>query len=92
MFQLDPSVGNVGFGAGKHGWGFTVKQFARIYSKKFGVDESKMMKRLWGDHFYNMETHKWNKVGGEGYVRGFNHFILDPLYKVFCLHLKMVNV
>lgn len=81
---MSPNKGNIGFGAGLHGWGFTLKQFAHIYAKKLKVDEQKMMKRLWGDHFYNAAERKWNKVGGEGYVRGFNKFILEPIYKVCC--------
>ena len=40
------------------------------------------MTRLWGDQFYSGKEKKWNKVQGEGYVRGFNMFVLDPIYKV----------
>lgn len=40
------------------------------------------MKRLWGEHYYSPTERKWNKEGGDGYVRGFCHFILDPIYKV----------
>merc|ERR1712019_225860 len=25
----------------------------------------------------------WNKTGGEGYIRGFNQFVLDPIFKMF---------
>ena len=35
--QVDPSIGNVGFGSGLHGWAFTLKQFAEMYADKFGV-------------------------------------------------------
>src|SRR5271170_4259445 len=35
--MVDPSVGNVGFGSGLHGWAFTLKQFSEIYAEKFGV-------------------------------------------------------
>ncbi|KAI1710754.1 elongation factor tu GTP binding domain-containing protein [Ditylenchus destructor] len=38
--SVDPSVGNVGFGSGLHGWAFTLKQFAEIYAEKFGVKKS----------------------------------------------------
>jgi elongation factor 2 len=41
------------------------------------------MKRLWGDQFYNSKEKKWNKSGGDGYVRGFCQFVLDPIYKIF---------
>lgn len=45
--QVYPDKGTVAFGSGLHGWAFTVRQFATKYSKKFGVDKSKMMERLW---------------------------------------------
>ena len=80
--QVDPSRGTVGFGSGLHGWAFTLKQFAEIYSEKFKIDPPKLMKRLWGDQFYNAKERKWNKSGGDGYVRGFCQFVLDPIYKV----------
>lgn len=81
--QVQPSNGTVGFGSGLHGWAFTLKQFAEIYSAKFKIETPKLMKRLWGDQFYHAKEKKWNKQGGEGYVRGFNQFVLDPIYKVF---------
>ncbi|XP_033740438.1 elongation factor 2-like [Pecten maximus] len=77
---LDPSLGNVAFGCGLHRWGFTLRSFARLYAAKFGLPEEKMMRRLWGEQFYNPGTRSWNKIGGEGYVRGFNMFVLEPLY------------
>lgn len=80
--QVDPTKGTVGFGSGLHGWAFTLKQFAEIYSSKFKIDPPKLMKRLWGDQFYNAKERKWNKSGGEGYVRGFCQFVLDPIFKV----------
>lgn len=81
-FQVSPEKGTVGFGSGLHGWAFTLKQFAEIYSKKFKIEPAKLMKRLWGDQFYNPKTKKWNKTEGEGFTRGFNQFVLDPIYKV----------
>ncbi|KAL5011063.1 hypothetical protein ScPMuIL_013368 [Solemya velum] len=81
-FRLDPSVGNVAFGSGLHGWGFTIRQFAHFYAEKFKIEESKLMKRLWGSNFYNKETKKWGKLPGEGWVRGFECFVMDPLTKM----------
>ncbi|OWF52458.1 elongation factor 2-like [Mizuhopecten yessoensis] len=77
---LDPSLGNVAFGCGLHRWGFTLVNFARLYAAKFGLSEEKLMRRLWGEHYYNPGTRTWNRIGGDGYVRGFNKFILEPLY------------
>ena len=80
--QVQPSDGTVGFGSGLQGWAFTLKQFAEMYSTRFKVEIPKLMKRLWGDQFYDQQNKKWNKTGGDGYVRGFNLFVLDPIYKV----------
>ena len=32
--QVNPVIGNVGFGSGLHGWAFSLKQFADVYSKR----------------------------------------------------------
>jgi len=81
--MVDPCHGTVGFGSGLHGWAFSLKQFAEIYASKFKIEPIKLMKRLWGDQYYNAKERKWNKIGGEGYVRGFNMFVLDPIFKMF---------
>ena len=80
--MVDPTKGTVGFGSGLHGWAFTLKQFAEIYSDKFKIEETKLMRRLWGDQFYHPKEKKWSKQSGVGYVRGFTQYILDPIYKV----------
>jgi elongation factor 2 len=57
--QVDPSIGNVAFGSGKDQWAFSVAKFSRIYSAKFGIDCNKMMKKLWGDNYFDQSTKKW---------------------------------
>jgi len=81
--QVDPSKGTVGFGSGLHGWAFSLKQFAEIYAAKLKVEPIKLMKRLWGDQFYNGKDKKWKKQDGPDCKRGFNMFVLDPIYKMF---------
>jgi len=81
--SVDPSNGTIGFGSGLHAWAFSLKNFAELYAGKFGVEPAKLMQRFWGDNFYSATEKKWNKTGGEGYVRGFTQFVLDPIYKVF---------
>lgn len=81
--MVDPSVGNVGFGSGLHGWAFTLKQFAEMYADKFGVQVDKLMKNLWGDRFFDLKTKKWSSSQSDGAKRGFNQFVLDPIFKVF---------
>jgi elongation factor 2 len=86
--MVDPSNGSVGFGSGLHGWGFTVKQFAEMYSKKNGVPVPKLMKKMWGDN-YMQANGKWNKSGKDNAIRGFNKLVLDPIWKVFDAILNM---
>ncbi|BFZ09948.1 hypothetical protein BsWGS_12988 [Bradybaena similaris] len=80
--MMDPSKGNVAFGSGLHGWGFNLRQFANLYAAKFGIKEEKLMRRLWGENFYNPKTRQWTTEMTEGSVRGFNQFVLEPLIKI----------
>lgn len=57
--QVDPCNGTVGFGSALFGWAFTLTKFARIYAEKFKVDEAKMMKKLWGDNYFDAKAKKW---------------------------------
>ncbi|KAG7883484.1 hypothetical protein KL938_002721 [Ogataea parapolymorpha] len=85
--QVYPEKGTVAFGSGLHGWAFTIRQFAVRYSKKFGVDRSKMMERLWGDSYFNPKTKKWSNkdrdASGQPLERAFNMFVLDPIFRLF---------
>lgn len=80
--QVFPQLGTVGFGSGLHGWAFTTKNFAEMYATKFGVEETKLMKRLWGDSFYSSKEKKWYTTNKDGAERGFNQYILSPIYQV----------
>ena len=83
---VDPSEGNVAFGSGKDQWAFTLCKFARIYSKKFGISYDKMMKKLWGDNFFDAAGKKWRVDGetedGKPLRRAFAQFIMDPICKM----------
>jgi elongation factor 2 len=82
--QVYPNTGTVAFGAGKDGWAFTLRQFAILAAKKYGVNKEKMMERLWGDNFYNRQTRKWTKKSNDPEEeRGFNLFVLTPIYTIF---------
>merc|ERR1711894_608592 len=83
VVRVDPANASVGVGSGLHGWAFTLKQFAEIYASKFGVDTEKLMKKLWGENFFNPKTKKWAKVKAEDNKRSFNMYVLDPIYKMF---------
>ncbi|XP_076009641.1 elongation factor 2b-like [Genypterus blacodes] len=75
QITVDPVIGTVGFGSGLHGWAFTLKQFAEIYTTKFlakggttltpqerckKVED--MMKKLWGDRYFDASTSKFYKA------------------------------
>merc|ERR1712187_38584 len=79
-----PEKGTVAFGSGLHGWGFNVERFAKIYAVKMGVDKEKMMKRLWGDSFFNAKKKTWTNVmqpegTTEPLPRAFCQFIMTPI-------------
>jgi len=81
---VEPSKGTVAFGSGLHGWGFNVERFAKIYAAKMGVDKDKMMKRLWGDSFFNAKKKVWVNVTQptgctEPLPRAFCQFIMTPI-------------
>ena len=90
--QVYPNQGTVAFGSGLQQWGFTLRKFARLYAKKFGIDETKMMERLWGDYFFDAENKKWAKTdkkderkaqGKKPLKRAFVQFVLDPVYGLY---------
>jgi len=85
--QVYPQKGTVGFGSGLQGWGFNLNRFAETYAAKFGVEESKMMEKLWGDNFFNKKQKKWTKkqftASGKKLNRAFNDFILKPIDTLF---------
>jgi len=81
--RVHPHKGSVGFGSGLHGWAFSIKQIADIYSSKFGVPTAKLMGKLWGENFFNKKTKKWSKNKAEDNERAFCAYVLDPIYKLF---------
>jgi elongation factor 2 len=85
--QLEPSLGTVGFGSGLHGWGFNLNKFSEMYASKFGVAHEKMMKKLWGDNYFNPKTKKWttrsHDANNKPLTRAFVMFIIDPIQKLF---------
>jgi elongation factor 2 len=82
-----PDKGNVAFGSGLHGWAFTLRTWAQMYASKLGIAEEKMMKHLWGDHYYDPEGKKWTTnntaASGKPLKRGFIQYVLEPLRQIF---------
>ncbi|KAA1114753.1 hypothetical protein PGT21_021692 [Puccinia graminis f. sp. tritici] len=90
IHRVSPELGNVGFASTEMGWCFNLTSFAKMYrdtfctSKKDLFDIDAFAKRLWGNIWYLPEERKFVKrnVGGEC-KRTFDHFILEPLYKLY---------
>ncbi|CAH8542164.1 unnamed protein product [Dicrocoelium dendriticum] len=87
--SVSATRGTVGFGSGLQSWAFTLRDFAKLYASKFNLELPKLMNRLWGENFYNIKTKKWTKVRqSEDDIRGFNQFVLTPIYTVFDTVMK----
>lgn len=90
---VSPDRGTVVFTCGLHGWGFSLDHFADLYARKFGVDKHSLLKKLWGDHFYDSRQKRWSRHSKHPLAqqRGFNLLVLDPIYKIL-LHCTMDQV
>ena len=93
--QVYPEKNTVAFAAGLHGWAFTLGQFARIYAKKWKIEKEKysdfvqkLIQRLWGDNFFDIELKKWIKKPKTGASRAFCHFIINPIKKIIDLAMS----
>jgi len=84
--QVYPEKGTVAFGSALLGWAFTISKFARMYAKKFGIEESALMKKFWGDHYFDPETKKWLTTDksdtGKTLKRAFCTYIMEPIIKL----------
>lgn len=85
--QVDPTKGTVAFGAGLQQWAFPLLRFARMYAQKFGVDENKMMNRLWGDNYFDAPAKTWRSSNtsaeGKPLQRAFCQLCMSPISQIF---------
>jgi elongation factor 2 len=85
--QVDPTLGTVSFGSGLQSWAFGLGKFAKIYSKKFGIEESKLMGKLWGDNYFDAANKKWVTESpnseGKKLNRAFCQFVWEPIRQLF---------
>jgi len=81
-----PEAGTVGFGSALYGWGFTLEHFAKLFHAQFNLPPKKMMKKMWGDWFWDKKSKVWTKEqhskSGRKRERGFVMLVLKPLKKM----------
>jgi elongation factor 2 len=82
MIELKPEEGTVAFGCGKMGWGFTLMTFARKWAPRMGVSADELVKKLWGEHYFDPKTKQWYTTREKGTVRGFNYFVLATIIQI----------
>merc|ERR1711871_832002 len=98
--QVFPDAGTVAFGSGLQSWAFTLNHFATLYAAKFKTDADKLIKKMWGNNFFDPKSGKWSKKEGDNSVRGFCKFVLEPIFKMFRLimdgkkekYTKLINM
>ena len=79
-----PEKGNVMFSSSYHRWAFTIEDFAALYSKKLGMNESVLKKTLWGGYFYDPKKKRFfNKPQNLAPVPFFVQMIAKPIWDVY---------
>jgi elongation factor 2 len=79
--EMNPCKGNVGFGSGFFGFGFTLTHFANMYCSQFGLSPKSVAKKLWGNRAFDKSRRKWVKVTSvdESHLNGFCEYVLRPI-------------
>ena len=87
--QVDPTEGTVAFGSALFGWAFTLTRFARVFSTRFKIDLKKLMKKFWGDNYFNPATKKFTTDDNDGeggqLERCFVRFVMQPIINLIRL-------
>lgn len=81
---FSPEQGNVLFASAYDGWGFGIKEFAKIYAIKLGFSEKVLSKTLWGDFYINNKTKRIMKGAQEKAKKPlFVQLILDNIWVLY---------
>jgi len=91
---FSPLKGNVLFASSLFRMMFTVDSYARLYADTHDnvFEASKLAKCLWGDVYYNEETHRFQRNAPDAdQPRTFVQFVLEPIYKLFAHSLGEVK-
>eukprot|EP00062_Callorhinchus_milii_P002386 gi/632938518/ref/XP_007905275.1/ PREDICTED: elongation factor Tu GTP-binding domain-containing protein 1 [Callorhinchus milii] len=81
---FSPDQGNVVFASAIDGWGFSIEQFAQMYSQKIGINAEVLLKTLWGDYYLNSKAKKIMKgAQGKGKKTLFVQFVLENIWSLY---------
>ena len=93
--QVDPTKGTVAFGSALFGWAFTLTRFASTYSEKFKLDRERLMKKFWGDNYFNAAAKQFTTedtgADGKQLQRCFVQFIMRPVIQL-CRNIMNGNL
>ncbi|KAM9366263.1 elongation factor-like GTPase 1 [Symphorus nematophorus] len=81
---FSPDQGNVVFASAIDGWGFSIQQFAHIYSQRMGIRAEVLLKTLWGDFYLNAKAKKIMKgAQAKGKKPLFVQLVLDNIWSLY---------
>ncbi|CAL9702190.1 unnamed protein product [Knipowitschia caucasica] len=81
---FSPDQGNVVFASAIDGWGFSIQQFAQIYSDRMGISARVLLKTLWGDFYLNVKAKKIMKgAQAKGKKPLFVQLVLDNIWSLY---------
>ncbi|KAM9410199.1 elongation factor-like GTPase 1 [Pholidichthys leucotaenia] len=81
---FSPDQGNVVFASAIDGWGFSIQQFASIYSERMGIRREVLLKTLWGEFYLNAKTKKIMKgAQAKGKKPLFVQLVLDNIWSLY---------
>ncbi|XP_028439312.1 elongation factor-like GTPase 1 [Perca flavescens] len=84
QLYFSPDQGNVVFASAIDGWGFSIQQFAHIYSQKMGIKAEVLLKTLWGDFYLNAKAKKIMKgAQAKGKKQLFVQLVLDNIWSLY---------
>ncbi|XP_023281330.1 elongation factor-like GTPase 1 [Seriola lalandi dorsalis] len=81
---FSPDQGNVVFASAIDGWGFSIQQFAHIYSQRMGIKAEVLLRTLWGDFYLNAKAKKIMKgAQAKGKKPLFVQLVLDNIWSLY---------
>ncbi|CAJ1048662.1 elongation factor-like GTPase 1 [Xyrichtys novacula] len=81
---FSPDQGNVVFASAIDGWGFSIQQFAHMYSQRMGIKAEVLLKTLWGDFYLNAKAKRIMRgAQAKGKKPLFVQLVLDNIWSLY---------